>query len=157
MSDSIDVPAPKKRTAALAKAQKAYYERTREKRLEQMRERAREAAKQEKIVCESDPEKLLERRKRMMNKYYVFMMNDIEKRIKHWKEDPGISETFKAFLKTNVEPVKMLLPRKFFRLLGKCAIAEKDLGGNPTNDIDGATPTIADIYASSQADYNKEG
>jgi hypothetical protein len=141
-----------KRTEALSKAQKEYYQRNRDKRLEEMRAKARERNKMEKEACLNNPALLAERRKRFLDKYYEHVMRDTQSRIDGWITDPGISKTFKLFLKENVEPVKTALPRKFFTLLGKLAIAEKP-NDKPINElIDGASdkPSIAESYASSQ-------
>lgn len=145
-------PVPKKRSAAMSKAQKAYYERNRDKRLEEMRSRARERNAAERDAAEADPLVLAERRKRFLEKYYIHMMKDTQRRIDVWMADANINKEFKAFLKTNVEPVKTLLPRKFFNTLNKLSIvAEKPVEINTLIElVDGDKPTTADIYASSQ-------
>jgi hypothetical protein len=147
---------PKKRSVALSKAQKAYYERNRDKRLEEMRERAKARNEAEKLACENNPELLKERRAMFLEKYYKYQMADTAKRIKMWREDPGICNTFKEFLKENVEPVKTLLPRKFFNTLSKLSIAVKPQPEVPTTTIvdnaDTTHYTSAEHYAYSQAD-----
>jgi hypothetical protein len=154
----MDVPATtqptKKRSVALSKAQKAYYERNRDKRLEEMRVRAKERNEAEKLACEANPELLRERRAMFLEKYYKYQMADTAKRIKMWREDPGICSVFKEFLKENVEPVKTLLPRKFFNTLSKLAIAVKPVAEVPINTVVDVRPeeTIADQYANSMSE-----
>ena len=146
---------PKKRSVALSNAQKAYYERNRDKRLEEMRTRAKERNEAEKLACESNPDLLKERRAMFLEKYYKYQMADTAKRIKMWREDPGICNTFKDFLKENVEPVKTLLPRKFFNTLSKLSIAVKPALEVPTTTVENANTThytSAEYYANSQAD-----
>jgi hypothetical protein len=141
---------PKKRTEALSKAQKAYYERNRSKRLAEMRERAKVRNEAERIACEGNPELLKERRAMFLEKYYKHQMADTAKRIKEWCEDPGISNTFKEFLKENVEPVKTLLPRKFFNTLSKLSIAVKPTPEVITQIVDAQEErpyTSAEYYA----------
>lgn len=121
----------------MGEAQKRYYEKTRETRLEQMRERARMRNIEEKRECEEFPELLKVRRAKMLDKYYQYMMRETDKRIKAWKEDPGICTTFKSFLTENVEPTKHLLPRKFFHQLAKCAIAVKPVADTIVHQVDG--------------------
>lgn len=157
MNAPATTEATKKRSVALSKAQKAYYERNRDKRLEEMRIRAKERNEAEKLACENNPELLKERRAMFLEKYYKYQMADTAKRIKMWREDPGICNVFKEFLKVNVEPVKTLLPRKFFNTLSKLSIAVKE-GEELPKDIvvsveDGPSQyTSAEYYAHSQAD-----
>jgi len=155
----MDVPATKvvkKRTVALSEAQKRYYEKHRDSRLAQMRERAKERNAEEREACIDNPELLEERRKKFLDKYYAYQMSNTTKQIDGWKADPGVCPTFKSFLKENVEPVKTLLPRKFFSTLSKLAIAVKPVPEVPTNTIvyGGAEDSIstADHYANSQTE-----
>jgi len=150
MSDAP--PEKKKRTKALSNAQKAYYERNREARLEQMKERAKQRTKEEKMACINDPDMLKVRRQQMLDKYYAYMMKDTENKIKAWQEDPKISKTFKAFLKENVEPVKTLLPRRFFAQLSKLSIAEKMPDTKPPVEVANGANSIAEQYAFSQSE-----
>jgi len=89
-----------------------------------------------------------------LEKYYKYQMADTAKRIKAWREDPCICNTFKVFLKENVEPVKTLLPRKFFNTLSKCAIAVKPPQEVPKNPIVNADNihTSAEYYAYCMSD-----
>ena len=156
----MDAPATtqptKKRSVALSKAQKAYYERNRDKRLTEMRERAKARNEAEKLACANNPELLKERRAMFLDKYYKYQMADTAKRIKMWQEDPGICNTFKEFLKENVEPVKTLLPRKFFNTLSKLSIAVKPKPEVPINTIVDAEEerpyTSAEYFAHSLSD-----
>lgn len=155
----MDAPAttqtPKKRSEALSKAQKAYYERNRDKRLAEMRERAKARNETEKLACENNPDLLKERRAMFLEKYYKYQMADTAKRIKAWREDPGICNTFKDFLKVNVEPVKTLLPRKFFNTLSKLDIASKIKEEVPINTIEYAKAeeqSTADRFAQSMSE-----
>lgn len=152
----MDTPTkkPRKRTVALSEAQKRYYEKTRDTRLAQMRERAKERNAEEREACIDNPALLGERRKKFLDKYYAYQSSNTTKQIEAWKADPGVSPTFKSFLKENVEPVKELLPRKFFSTLSKLAIAVKPVPEVPINTIvyGGEEDTTADYYASSQAE-----
>ena len=150
----MDVPVAKKRSAALSKAQKAYYERTRDSRLAQMRERARVRNEVEKLACANNPDLLKERRAMFLEKYYKHQMADTARRIANWKADPAINEEFKTFLTVNVEPVKTLLPRKFFNTLQKLNIAVKPVVEVPIEPVEDVKPeyTTAEYYAFSQGD-----
>lgn len=154
----MDVPATKttkKRTVALSEAQKRYYDKTRDIRLAQMRERAKERNAEERNACINNPALLEERRKKFLDKYYAYQLSNTTKQIDGWKADPGICDTFKTFLKENVEPVKASLPRKFFSTLSKLAIAVKPVPEVPINTIVyGGSDDIstADHYANSQAE-----
>ena len=153
----MEAPATKtvrKRTVALSDAQKRYYQKHRDSRLEQMRLRAKERNDEEREACIGNPELVEERRKRFLDKYYSYQTSTITKQIEGWKADPGVCPTFKAFLKTSVEPVKDTLPKKFFSTLSKLAIAVKPVEEVPMNTIvDGREEiSTADYYASSQAE-----
>ena len=147
----MDAPVTKKRSTAVYRAQKAYYERNREKRLVEMRERAKERNKLEKEAAVSYPEVLVNRRKRFLERYYVTMMRDTEKQIEEWLTLPGINNTFKTFLKECVKPSKTLLPRSFFVWLSKLSIAEKPSVDSINEIVDGIPElSTAELYANSQ-------
>lgn len=142
------------RSKAMSDTQKRYYERTRDVRLERMRERARERTAEIRAVCANDEGVLRERRAKFVEKYHKYVASKIDRTLKEWHDDSDISATFKAFLTECVEPVKKTLSQEFFNTLSRCVIVaekEPDLISNEDIESDGGNEdTSAEYYAYSQ-------
>ena len=96
---------------------KRYYEKNREKRLAEMRERARVRVALLREQIANDPEKAQEARDRAQDKYQRGLIAKQTRLIAEWEADNGICPIFKEFLKTNVKPVLPNgIPMKFFKM-----------------------------------------
>ena len=94
-----------------------YYAKVREARLTQMRERNEKAKEAKLQYLKEHPEGWEEVRAEAVDRYYRGVVKKNKDKINQWLEDPGISETFKAFLRVNVIPVADKgLPKKFLDL-----------------------------------------
>lgn len=156
--DATTPVAKKVRSKALSEAQKRYYERTRDSRLEQMRTRAKERNELIKQACNNDAQLAEERKRQFMEKYYTYVRNKTNATMKEWYDDPTITEEFKTFLRKCVEPNKGVCSRRFFNELRKCVTRVADIPVNTlvTTVVDGqgeyggALTNTAEFYANSQ-------
>jgi hypothetical protein len=85
------------RSQAQKDAQRRYYEKNREKRLTQMRQKAAERAEKLKMEAKLNPDALKEAREMMMEKYHRYVENQNNKQIATWlKADDDILAKFVA-------------------------------------------------------------
>lgn len=101
-------------TDAQRLANKKYYAKVREERMEVMRKRAKERTAERIEYLKAHPEEVEALREKAMDKYYKGIVSANKKRIAGWLEDPDICDAFKEFLRQNVLPViEKGLPKKF--------------------------------------------
>lgn len=128
-------------------ANRRYYEKHRAARLEQMRTKARERAAALRERMNEDPELLEAERARGREQYYLRIERNNRKRISEWLEDPGICDTFKAFLRTNVLPQIRFIPGAFLDMCWEyLAVYGADIPAEDTvtEIVDGPTATSAE-------------
>lgn len=122
-------------TDAQRLANRRYYQKTRATRLVAMRERAKTRAAERNEYLMTHPEELEAIREASAQRYQTAQTNKRRRIIEGWLDDPGVSPTFKAFLRTNVLTVVDRLPNKFLDMcLEHLAIAV-----NPAHIIPGWT------------------
>jgi hypothetical protein len=123
---------------AQKEAQRRYYEKNRERLLRQMRERARDKADTDAIERADNPVLQNEYRVKLMEKYYKGQNNKKLRQIEGWLKDEGLSDTFKAFLRTCVVPViEEVKPHILREIFMNFAIAKNPLrvdGGERVKD-----------------------
>lgn len=120
---------------------KKYYAKVRETRLAQMRERNAKEKEERLQWLRTNPEGWEEIKAAAVDKYYKGLVRRNKDKINRWLEDPGISETFKAFLRVNVIPVtEKGLPKKFLDLCWiHLAIAVNPVNNTPEEVVDGTS------------------
>lgn len=129
-------------------ANRKYYAKTRETRLVAMRERAKARVAERNEYLVAHPEELEAVREASAQRYQMTQTNKRRRTIEGWLEDPKVSPTFKAFLRTNVLTVVDKLPNKFLDMcLEYLAIAVNPPNLNPGTTVDG---TIADSVSTAQ-------
>jgi hypothetical protein len=122
----------------MAAAQNRYYERHRDKRLEQMRDYARNKGMELRAQAEANPVVAEELREMMTEKYRRWIANKTDSQIKKWLEEASYTDAFKEFVKVCVVPFKDRVSRKF--LNGLEALA--DAGRKP--EVDSITHIVED-------------
>jgi len=123
---------------AQREANRRYYAKTRETRCAEMRERARKQHANRLEYLREHPEAIEEDRAKSVEKYYKGVVNRNRRTIDGWLADPGISETFKQFLRHNVVSVlDKGLPKKFLDMCWDyCAIAVNPTETIPAQEVD---------------------
>lgn len=123
-------------------ANRKYYEKNREERLGQMRARARERAAALRERMTAEPELIEVERARGREQYYRRIENANRKRINEWLEDPGVSKTFKEFLRLNVLPRIERVPAAFLDMCWEfLAVAVIPANDSVTEIVDGYSGT----------------
>lgn len=128
-------------TDAQRRANRKYYEKVRESRCSEMRERARTRLEQTREYLREHPEELeaylKEKREKKEQYMYNAKVRRMKARIDGWMEDSGICHTFKAFLQTCVIPVMGDITEGFLDTCWeKLAIAEKVREISPDTEVD---------------------
>ena len=131
-------------TEAQRDAQRRYYAKIRDARMAQMRERNAKAKADRLQWLAEHPEGWEEIRAKAVEKYYKGVVRRNRDKIDGWLADPRISETFKAFLRTNVVPVADKgLPKKFLDMcwdhLAIASAVNPSINTIPVEVVDGPT------------------
>ena len=128
-------------TEAQRKANAKYYEKVRDARKEQMRERAKSRMEEIREHLIANPEAREAYQKQLREKKEQYIYNSKVKRmttkVKGWLEDPGLCNTFKEFLRGCVIPVIGTVPESFLDTCWeKLAIALKSPNTSPEQTVD---------------------
>jgi uncharacterized protein with NRDE domain len=129
-------------TDAQRRANRKYYEKVRDSRRSEMRERAKTRAEQTREYLREHPEEIEAYQKQQREKKEQYIYNGKVKRrkarIDGWLEDPDICQSFKAFLNTCVIPVIGDISDSFLDTCwSKLAIAVNTQGIFPDAEVDG--------------------